>query len=276
MLLSIQDREFICAATKVSETINCPFDTELIIDTFSKEMEDSMSKKFVFDDFSEEQRIIIQELFAYEGLKNYHVVAYWAKNFIPDVINYVVCGAFNECWPYNLTQISCFHISKDAPYVMAKYDMGGLCYSFVEFDGSCGFPKICNMKDMEDFIRANYPIAGGVVANIYTNKVFGDCSKNGITNINNSLIMLGENVPAIYELNEIINGAFIDYVDDKKNGIKVAYPLMTYGIGYYKSEFAFGGNFVYSPDPNLGLDAPMMVYDYRKHNDCPLPESAIS
>ncbi|NFH40732.1 hypothetical protein [Clostridium sporogenes] len=85
----------------------------------------------------------------------------------------------------------------------------------------------------------NKNIVKGINCSILTNKEFGDCSNNGISKTHNKLLLIGENIPKMFEVEDITKCVKLDFY---KNYVRCK-PIILKNKWYMN-----GGNFLYSCD----------------------------
>lgn len=100
----------------------------------------------------------------------------------------------------------------------------------------------------------NRDIVKGLSCGVLTNKEFGDCSNNGISKNQNSLLLIGVNIPKVFEAKDIREcvtlDSYISYIRCK--------PVV-----YKNKHYMAGGNFIYSSDSRFSdiNPYPIAIHD---------------
>lgn len=134
----------------------------------------------------------------------------------------------------------------DDNFIIQKYNSDLLFISELETDYKYN-------HEIKEHLK-NYDIVTGFSCSVLIDKRIGDCTNNGISSKYNDLFLVGENIPKIFEVEDIRKCIVLDYY---KNYVRCK-PVI-----YKNKWYMAGGNFIYSSDSRFSNinQYPISIHD---------------
>ena len=95
----------------------------------------------------------------------------------------------------------------------------------------------------------------GLLCSVYRPGNMGDCTNGGVSSRYHALILVGKDVPGVFETEG--RESVVRLIYREKWGDFIAAPL-DYGKGRH---YMFGGNFLYTSDSRFPVSHPIKIHD---------------
>jgi hypothetical protein len=105
----------------------------------------------------------------------------------------------------------------------------------------------------------------GMIVNIYRAKGLPDCSNNGLSKQYDTVVLVGEGVPEIFEVKEGVPGVLLK----EKTRCGEGYRHYLHAVPIEKQDpnktgYMFGGCFIYSSDSRFPSRYPIPLHDRQE------------